>query len=107
MVVFKLFLPLQSIILNRRYKNNRIKNQKRETTMKVMKKLLFLSMVTIFATTSVFAQKSVLRDAKRSLKSNDLNEARTLIKQAIEDAETANDPETWKVFGDIDRKSVV
>lgn len=105
MVVFKLFLPLQSIILNRRYKNNRIKNQKRETTMKVMKKLLFLSMVTIFATTSVFAQKSVLRDAKRSLKSNDLNEARTLIKQAIEDAETANDPETWKVFGDIGDKA--
>ncbi len=73
--------------------------------MKVMKKLLLLSMVTIFATTSIFAQKSVVRDAKRSLKSNDLNEARTLIKQAIENPETSNDPETWKIYGDIGDKA--
>lgn len=72
--------------------------------MKVMKKLLFLTMVTIFATTSVFAQKSVVRDAKRSLNS-DLNEARTLIKQATENAETANDAETWKIYGDIGDKA--
>ena len=72
--------------------------------MKVMKKLLFLTMVTIFATTSIFAQKSVVRDAKRSLNSN-LDEARTLIKQAIENAETANDAETWKIYGDIGDKA--
>ncbi|MDO5664629.1 MAG: tetratricopeptide repeat protein [Bacteroidia bacterium] len=71
-----------------------------------MKKLFFLTMmVAIFAASSVFAQKSTLRDAKRSLGSNDLNEARTLIKQAAENAETANDPETWKVFGDIGNKA--
>lgn len=72
--------------------------------MKVMKKLLFLTMVTIFATTSIFAQKSVVRDAKRSLNSN-LDEARTLIKQAIENAETANEAETWKIYGDIGDKA--
>lgn len=70
-----------------------------------MKKLFFLTMVTVFAASSVFAQKSVLRDAKRSLGSNDLNEARNLIKQATANAETANDPETWKVFGDIGNKA--
>ncbi len=73
--------------------------------MKVMRKLLLLSMVTIFATTSVVAQKSVIRDAKRSLGSNDLNEARTLIKQAIENPETANEAETWKIYGDIGDKA--
>lgn len=70
-----------------------------------MKKLFFLTMTVIFAASSVFAQKSALRDAKRSLGSNDLNEARTLIKQATTNAETANDPETWKVFGDIGNKA--
>lgn len=70
-----------------------------------MKKLFFLTMVAVFATGSVFAQKSALRDAKRSLGSNDLNEARTLIKQATTNAETANDPETWKVYGDIGDKA--
>ncbi len=70
-----------------------------------MKKLFFLTMVAVFAAGSVFAQKSALRDAKRSLGSNDLNEARTLIKQATTNAETANDPETWKVFGDIGNKA--
>lgn len=73
--------------------------------MQLMRKLLFLTTVAIFAATSVFAQKSALRDAKRALKSNDLNEARTLIKQAIENSETANDPDTWKTYGDIGDKA--
>lgn len=73
--------------------------------MRVMKKLLSLTMVTIFATTAVFAQKSVVRDAKRSLGSNDLKEARTLIKLAVENAETATDAETWKLYGDIGDKA--
>ncbi|WP_436415992.1 tetratricopeptide repeat protein [Petrimonas sp.] len=70
-----------------------------------MKKLFFLTVMAVFAASSVFAQKSALRDAKRSLGSNDLNEARTLIKQATTNAETANDPETWKVYGDIGNKA--
>lgn len=70
-----------------------------------MRKLFFLTAVAVFAASSVFAQKSALRDAKRSLGSNDLNEARTLIKQATTNAETTNDPETWKIFGDIGDKA--
>ncbi|HBX20635.1 MAG TPA: hypothetical protein DEF88_09330 [Porphyromonadaceae bacterium] len=70
-----------------------------------MRKLFFLTAVAVFAASSIFAQKSALRDAKRSLGSNDLNEARTLIKQATTNAETANDPETWKIFGDIGNKA--
>ncbi|HAC73343.1 MAG: tetratricopeptide repeat protein [Petrimonas sp.] len=70
-----------------------------------MRKLFFLTAVAVFAASSMFAQKSALRDAKRSLGSNDLNEARTLIKQATTNAETANDPETWKIFGDIGNKA--
>ena len=70
-----------------------------------MKKLFFLTAVAVFAASALFAQKSALRDAKRSLGSNDLNEARTLIKQATTNAETANDPETWKIFGDIGNKA--
>lgn len=70
-----------------------------------MRKLFFLTAMAVFAASSIFAQKSALRDAKRSLGSNDLNEARTLIKQATTNAETANDPETWKIFGDIGNKA--
>ncbi|MDO5523989.1 MAG: tetratricopeptide repeat protein [Bacteroidia bacterium] len=70
-----------------------------------MKKLFFLTVLAVFAASSVFAQRSALRDAKRSLGSNDLNEARTLIKQATANPETANDPETWKIWGDIGNKA--
>lgn len=70
-----------------------------------MKRILFLTMIAIFSTGSILAQKSALRDAKRALGRDDLNEARTLIKQASTNAETANDPETWKVMGDIGNKA--
>ena len=69
-----------------------------------MKKFLILSLITTFSLVA-FAQKGVLKDAKRSLGSNDLNEARTLIKQATEDEATASDPETWKLMGDIGNKA--
>lgn len=70
-----------------------------------MKRILFLTMIAVFSTGSIFAQKSALRDAKRALGRNDLTEARTLIKQASTHSETANDPETWKVMGDIGNKT--
>ncbi len=70
-----------------------------------MKKILLLSVVSIFVAGSAFAQKSALKDAKRALGGNDLNEARTLIKQATTNPETANDPEVWKVYGDIGNKA--
>lgn len=72
--------------------------------MNKMRKILFLAMIAIFATGSLYAQKSVLKDAKRAI-GNDLNEARTLIKQATTNPETATEPETWKVWGDIGNKA--
>lgn len=62
-------------------------------------------MIAVFSAGSIFAQKSALKDAKRSLGRDDLNEARTLIKQAGEHAETSTDPETWKIMGDIGNKA--
>lgn len=70
-----------------------------------MKKILFLSMVAVFSAGSIFAQKSALKDAKRALGSNDLNEARTLIQQASTHPETADNAETWKIWGDIGNKA--
>ena len=69
-----------------------------------MRKFLILSLVTTLSFIAC-AQKGVVKDASRSLKSNDLNEARTLIKQATEHEATANDPETWKLAGDIGDKA--
>ncbi len=70
-----------------------------------MRKILFLTMVAIFSTGSILAQKSALRDAKRALGRDDLKEARTLIEQASTNPETATNPETWKVMGDIGNKA--
>ena len=69
-----------------------------------MRKFFILSLVT---TLSFFAcaQKGVVKDASRSLKSNDLNEARALVKEALENEETATDPNTWKLVGDIGDKA--
>ena len=73
--------------------------------MNAMRKILFLTMIAVFSAGSVFAQKSALRDAKRSLGRDDLNDARTLIQQAAQHEETATDPETWKIMGDIGNKA--
>ncbi|NLD23604.1 MAG: hypothetical protein GX670_05170 [Bacteroidales bacterium] len=70
-----------------------------------MRKILLLTMIAVFSAGSIFAQKSALKDAKRSLGRDDLNEARTLIKQAGEHADTSTDPETWKIMGDIGNKA--
>ena len=56
-----------------------------------MRKFLLLTMIAVFSAGSIFAQKSALRDAKRSLGRDDLNEARTLIKQAAEHDDTSTD----------------
>lgn len=70
-----------------------------------MKRILFLTMIAIFSTGSILAQKSALRDAKRALGRDDLKEARTLIQQASTNPETATDAETWKIMGDIGNKA--
>ncbi|MFA7582762.1 MAG: hypothetical protein WCZ46_04360 [Proteiniphilum sp.] len=70
-----------------------------------MRKILFLTMIAVFSAGSILAQKSAIKDAKRALGRDDLNEARTLVKQASTHAETANDAETWKIMGDIGNKA--
>ena len=71
-----------------------------------MKKWLFLTVaVALLPVGTVFAQKSAVKDAKRALDKKDLTEARALIKQAISNPETMNDPDTWKVYGDIGNKA--
>lgn len=73
--------------------------------MNKMKKLLLFLLAAVFSAGTIFAQNSALRDAKRSLGSNNLSEARTLIKQASTHSETANNPEVWKIWGDIGNKA--
>ncbi len=70
-----------------------------------MRRILFLTMIAFFSAGSIIAQKSAVKDAKRAFGSDDLNEARTLIQQASKNSETANDPETWKIMGDIGNKA--
>lgn len=61
--------------------------------------LLVISLCTLAGFS--FAQKKNVKEAKNAMKSN-VAEARELIKSALVDPETKNDPETWKVAGDIE-----
>ena len=53
-----------------------------------------------------FGQKKAVSSAKNEIKGNNPNitEARTIIKGALANPETANDPETWYVAGQIENK---
>lgn len=66
-----------------------------------MKKIL-LSVGLCMLVTFSFAQKKAVKEAKSSMDSKNFTEARTLIAPALTDAETATDPDTWKVAGDIE-----
>ena len=70
-----------------------------------MRKLLFLTMVALLSVGTLSAQSRALRDARRALQNNDLNEARTLARQAAEHPETANDPALWQLKGDIGNRA--
>jgi len=70
-----------------------------------MKRILYFTLIAIMSAGTLYAQKSVVKEAKRALDSNNLNEAKNLIQQAITHPETANDPETWKIYGDIGNKA--
>lgn len=65
-----------------------------------MKRILLITSLCMLASFS-FAQKRAVKDAKSAMK-KDIPEARALIKPALTDPETANDPETWKLAGDIE-----
>lgn len=68
-----------------------------------MKKVLLSAGLCMLVTLS-FAQKKAVKDAKGALNSKSYSEARELIKPALTDPETQNDPETWKIAGDIENK---
>jgi hypothetical protein len=57
-----------------------------------------------FATTVAFAQKAAVSGAERMAKDqkSNLNEARSLIKEAMNNAETKDDPKTWFVAAQIE-----
>jgi len=67
-----------------------------------MRRILLVTLLCLLAGFS-FAQKKAVKDAKSAMKSN-IGEARELIKPALTNPETSNDPETWKVAGDIEYK---
>lgn len=70
-----------------------------------MRKILFLTMIALFSAGTVFAQNSALKEAKRALGRDELKEAQTMIQQASTHKETASNPETWKIMGDIGNKA--
>lgn len=69
-----------------------------------MKKVLLTAGLCLFVTVS-FAQKKAVKDAKSAMNSKNFSEARELIKPALTDPETANDPDTWKTLADIENKA--
>lgn len=68
-----------------------------------MKRILLLVTSLCLLASFSFAQKRAVKDAKSAMKNN-IQEARDLIKPALEHPETANDQETWKLAGDIEYK---
>ncbi|MDR0348476.1 MAG: tetratricopeptide repeat protein [Tannerella sp.] len=67
-------------------------------------KQVLLTIGLCFAAASMFAQKSAVSNAERIIKDSkpDFNEARNLIKGAMEDATTKDDAKTWYVAGQIE-----
>lgn len=68
-----------------------------------MKRIYLLASLCLVAGAS-FAQKQVVKEAKSAMNSNNYKEARELIKSAQVNDETKDDPETWKIAGDIEYK---
>ncbi|MDL2215296.1 tetratricopeptide repeat protein, partial [Dysgonomonas sp. OttesenSCG-928-M03] len=69
-----------------------------------MKKVLLTAGLCMLVTVS-FAQKKAVKDAKSAMNSKNFTEARSLIKPALTNSETANDPDAWKTAGDIENKA--
>lgn len=67
-------------------------------------KHLLLTTSLCFITTAAFAQKNAVSGAERIIKdaNPNFNEARGLIKGALENAETMNDAKTWYIAGQIE-----
>ena len=69
-----------------------------------MRKILIV--LSLLAVTSfTFAQKANVREAKKIANSaGDFNKADQLIEEALQNAETKDDPETWSVAGLVKQK---
>ena len=72
-----------------------------------MRKLIFTGVICFLVSLS-FGQKKAVSAAKNEIKNTtpNITEARSLIKDALTDPETANDAETWYVAGQIENKQV-
>ena len=71
-----------------------------------MKKSLFTVALCLVASASLFAQKKAVKDAERAYKATtpNIEEARTLIKGALENPETKDNAQTWFVAGAVEEK---
>ena len=65
-----------------------------------MKKVLFTAAL-FFTACAVSAQESVVKEAKSA--KSDPAKAATILEPALVDPSTANDPETWKLAGDLQK----
>ncbi|NDV67555.1 lipopolysaccharide assembly protein LapB [Dysgonomonas sp. 25] len=70
-----------------------------------MKRIFLVASLCLLASGATFAQKKAVKDAKAALGKDSFSEARELIKPALTNPETANDPEAWKIAGDIEFKA--
>lgn len=68
-----------------------------------MKRILSIAIMCMLVSMT-FAQKKVVKEAKKALDSDKYSDARNFIKPALTNPETATDQETWKLLGDIDYK---
>ena len=69
-----------------------------------MKKLLLILGLCMAASPSFYAQRSAVRTASAALNKNAIFEALDAIKPALTHEETKNEPDAWKIAGDIQYK---
>ena len=66
-----------------------------------MKKIILLTVMSLFMGLSVFAQKSNRTNAYLSLQKGKLLEAKEAIDQAVKNPKTINDAKTWLFYGEV------
>ncbi len=71
--------------------------------MKTMKKVMSIALATLMSSSFAMAQKANVKGAEKIAdKKGDFNEARTLIKAALENEETKNEPKTMYIAGYVE-----
>lgn len=66
-----------------------------------MKKIILLTVMSLFLEFSAFAQKSNRTDAYLSLQKGKLKEAKEAIDEAVKNPKTMNDAKTWLFYGEV------